>query len=533
MDSLRTFVFNSKASTDKRKLEGVITWSRALGFDTKIKAATEEGLPELNITNPESVTVPSVALKHIYRYCQSKKVEPMMFILRDLSEDIKQNPDVQRWIRECFWKLRETKCVLVLIQPALEIPSNLEKEIAIMDFATPDTAKYRSFFNKYIKSKQNVENKLSEKQVDQLCKSMSGLTTFEAQHILPEITEKYKVIDSRAIPYAVSKKKENLRKGKLLEYIDDNTSLEDIGGLDLLKEYLEECADSVSAEAIKFGIRTPRGFLSFGPPGVGKTAIAKAAANILGWPLIRWDIGQMFGQFVGQSEQRTRLVIKMLEQYAPAVVLLDELDKFLSGMKGGGGDSGVGSRVFGSILTFMSDTKAPLFFVGTANSINLPPEVLRKGRWDELFYVPLPDKTERRQIFKIHLRKVNREPKDYKTLTLAKNTDKFSGAEIASVVQAGLKKAFHEKAEDLTMAHLLAAIAETKPIATTMSEEINAIHDFASTRARAASSGTNLATSKTVINDNDSDDSGYFSSSDEVSDDDEETVITDDDIEDK
>ena len=102
MDSLRTFVFNSKASTDKRKLEGVITWSRALGFDTKIKAATEEGLPELNITNPESVTVPSVALKHIYRYCQSKKVEPMMFILRDLSEDIKQNPDVQRWIRECF-----------------------------------------------------------------------------------------------------------------------------------------------------------------------------------------------------------------------------------------------------------------------------------------------------------------------------------------------------------------------------------------------------------------------------------------------
>ena len=493
-----------------RVLQTMYLWSRALGFNKTIEVlATREGESDVTF-KPDATKSPIQALNVILKYIRSKSSPATMFILRDLNEDLERNAEVQRLLREIFFHAEATKHVIVLLQPDFTVVGALEKEITLLDFAVPSVEEHREFFNEYVDA-QKIEDKLTDEQKDQYFATLAGLTTFEANHLIMEMAfENHGVIDASLLEYAKMKKKENIRKGKLLEYIDTNISINDIGGADLLKKFLEKEADATTTGARAFGINPPKGIILFGPPGTGKTQFAKATASALNMPLISWNIGKMFGNLVGQSESTTRQTIKQLEHYAPAVVLLDEIDKYLGGLKGSSGDSGVGSRVLGTILSFMSDTTAPLFFVATSNSINLPPEILRKGRWDEMFFVPLPGAKARRQIFRIHLRKVGRDPKNFNIKELAAKTKRYSGAEIEQAIQEALKHAYHEGDEDINDVHILEAIGETKPMAETMREELNALQEFAKTRARSASSDKFMDFKK-PIDTQDDDDSPFVS----------------------
>jgi SpoVK/Ycf46/Vps4 family AAA+-type ATPase len=491
-----------------RVLANRYIWSRAKGFNKTIKIeSSREGEEDVTFA-PEQTKSPVAALMLIYRYIRSKNTPATMFIMRDLNEDLERNADVQRLLREIFFYGESTKHVLVLMQPDFNIVGALEKEITLLDFAVPSVEEHKEFYKEYVEA-QKIEDKLTDEEREQYFAGLAGLTRFEANHLIMEMAyEKQGVIDSSLLEYAKNKKKENIRKGKLLEYVDTNITINDIGGADLLKQFLEKEADATTPAARAFGINPPKGIILFGPPGTGKTQFAKATANALNMPLIAWNIGKMFGGLVGQSESTTRQTIKQLENYAPAVVLLDEIDKYLGGLKGSSGDSGVGSRVLGTILSFMSDTTAPLFFVATSNSINLPPEILRKGRWDEMFYVPLPSIKARRQIFRIHLRKVGRDPKQFNVKELALNSKLFSGAEIEQAIQEALKHAYHEGDEDITDVHILKALEETRPIAETMREEMSALQKFANERARSASSSKDFEY-KTEENSEDDTDSPF------------------------
>jgi ATP-dependent Zn protease len=502
-----------KASDNRKKVRQIAVWDRAEGWynaltglapEFKIPRSSNQAERTFDVSPNAIANVRNITLQldNILQYISAQNTKITMFVFLDLENkhDL-ENPINQRFLKRIAQKIRGTSHTVIMIQPSISIPSSLEKEVTMLDFATPSRADHEEMFNDIIEGhKDNVTLNMSNDGKESLYKSMTGLSSAEYPHMLAEaIVQNNLVVDDNLISLMAEKKKANIRKGGFLQSVDVDETMDDIGGLDNLKKYLEECKLAFTADAGKYGITTPKGFLSVGPPGAGKTMCAKATASVLRLPLIRFDISAVFNSLVGSSEKNISRVQKQLEQNAPAVVLIDEIDKAIAGLKGGGGDSGVGSRILGSLLQFMNDTRAPLFFVGTANSIALPPEILRKGRWDELFFIDLPTAKERRQIFRIHLRKIGRDPKKFDTKQLALLTSQFSGAEISNVIQQGLRKAYYDNADEVQTSHIVEAISQVKPLAKTMKSEIDEIRKFAEDRTRKASSEKEEFSSRTKI----------------------------------
>jgi SpoVK/Ycf46/Vps4 family AAA+-type ATPase len=487
--------------TREKRIRRMYVWDRAEGYRDYLTMKYKPILqipsePELNRSaqacpQDNILVVRQIVpqLSFILDYVSASGTEPTCWVLLDIGDDIRNNV-VERLLKRISQVIRGTPHMLILLQQAIQIPANLEKEILLLDYAVPGRNQYHEILSEIIRKRKNViKDEMDEEQKEMLYRSLSGLTTQETPHVLAHAIVQTKLrLNDDVTRLVGEKKKENIRKSGLLEIIDTDETIKDVGGLDNLKAYLEECKLAFSSKSEEFGIKPPKGFLAVGPPGSGKTMCAKATAGVLGLPLIRFDVANVFAAHVGASEKNIAKVQRTLEQFAPAVVLIDEIDKALAGLKGGGGDSGVGARVLGSLLTFMNDTKSALFFVGTANSISLPPEILRKGRWDELFFVDLPQESERQEIFQIHLRRVNRKPKNFDLKKLAKRTDHFSGAEISNAIQQGLRKAFVSQAKELTTEHILLALEDIKPLAKTMEDEIRNTREFASNRTRMASS---------------------------------------------
>ena len=261
----------------------------------------------------------------------------------------------------------------------------------------------------------------------------------------------------------------------------------DVGGLDVLKEWLDNRGNAFSSSARDFGLPYPKGVLIIGIPGTGKSLISKAIGSAWSMPVLRLDVGSLFGSFIGQSEANMRKALKTAEALAPCVLWIDELEKSLGGSSGGT-DSGTTARVFGSFLNWMQEKSDPVFVVATANDVSqLPPEMLRKGRFDELFFVDLPSREDRNEIFKIHLSLRGRDPSDYEVEELGLASDQFSGAEIESVVVDGLYRAFSVNRE-LHKNDMLRSIMDTVPLAKTMGSKIESLRKWAKTRARFATS---------------------------------------------
>jgi SpoVK/Ycf46/Vps4 family AAA+-type ATPase len=295
----------------------------------------------------------------------------------------------------------------------------------------------------------------------------------------------HKRFDIDDIPEILMEKEQIIRKSGILEFYATSDNFGDVGGLDELKSWLGARIQAFSEQARKKHLPPPKGILLVGVPGCGKSLCAKAVASEWGKPLLKFDMGKIYGMYLGESEANLRKAIQVAESVSPAILWIDEIEK---GLAGGAGDSGVSQRILGTLLTWMEEKTSPVFVVATANQIaGLPPELLRKGRIDEIFFVDLPNKEERMEIFNVHLSKRNRNPMDFDLEKLVGEADGFSGAEIEQVIIAALFDSFH-KGVEMDTDIISNSIRKTIPLSVSMSESITRLRNWASTRCRFATS---------------------------------------------
>jgi len=416
--------------------------------------------------------------------------DPSLVVLKDFHPYL-NDPVVVRSLRELAHQLKTTYTTVVLLSPVLNIPVELEKDASVLDVPLPtfhDLGQLLREILATLRKNNRVAVQLDRGQGEQLIKAALGLTLSEAENAFAKAVATDSRLDVDDIQLILEEKRQVIRKSGLLEYYPAEESLAGIGGLDNLKRWLNSRTSAFGEAARQFGLPEPKGLLLLGVQGCGKSLTAKAIAAQWRLPLLRLDIGRIFSGLVGSSEENLRRAIRVAESVAPVVLWIDEIEKGLSGIGSSGmTDSGVTARIFGALLTWLQEKTAPVFVVATANRIeSLPPELLRKGRFDEIFFVDLPASGERKEIFDIHLRRRRRDPAVYDSAELARMAENFSGAEIEQAVVAGLYHAFAAKVE-LGQAHLRDAIGETVPLATTMKEEIDRLRSWARPRTRPAS----------------------------------------------
>lgn len=408
-------------------------------------------------------------------------------LLRDLQLHLDQSdPMLVRRIKDILRVAKGNGHTLVLLGCRLKLPPELEHEITHVDFNLPGSAQLGTVLDGIVKSAKlkNVHDVVRESALQ----SALGLTTTEAENAFALSVVETKGIDHKII---AREKARTLRKNGLVEVVEATTSLEDIGGLGLLKDWLQRRAGAFSESAKAYGLPAPKGLLIVGIPGTGKSLTAKATAGAFGLPLLRLDMGRVFGGIVGQSEANLRSVIQTAEAIAPCVLWIDEIEKGFSGSQSSGStDGGTSSRVFGSFLSWMQEKDKPVFVVATANDVSkLPPEFLRKGRFDELFFVDLPDALERAQIWDIVIKRHGRRPTDYDTVVLARACEQFTGAEIEAVFIDAMHDAYAEGKEPGPK-EILEAMTNTVPLAQLMDGQISALRHWAKGRAREAAART-------------------------------------------
>ncbi len=417
--------------------------------------------------------------------------DPGIWVLRDFHPFLKDIAVVRR-LREVAFALQPSQKTILLLGPVLKIPPELEKEITVVDFALPSAGEIGKLLGEIERSAaQNelVTVDLNRRERDQLVRACQGLTSTEASNAIAKaMIEAGGRLDGGAIEAVAAEKRQIIRKSGLLEYYAGGDRLDDVGGLATLKEWLRKRVRAFSDSARAFGLPAPKGILLVGVQGCGKSLVAKSVANAWRLPLLRMDVGRLFDSLVGSSEENLRKAIQVAESVAPVVLWVDEIEKGFSGVESSrSSDAGTTARVFGSFITWLQEKQAPVFVIATANAVHhLPPELVRKGRFDEIFFVDLPDATERTDIWRIHLLKRSRNPDDFDLGSLAMASDGLSGAEIEQAIIAALYDAFDEN-RPLTMDDLLTVLNETIPLSRMMEEEIAGLRGWASQRARGAS----------------------------------------------
>ncbi len=411
-------------------------------------------------------------------------------LLRDLQLHMEQtDPMLVRRLKDILRVAKANGHALILLGCRLKLPPELEHEITHVDFSLPDPARLGSVLDGIIRSAKlkNVHEVVRESALQ----SALGLTTTEAENAFALSVVETKGIDHKVV---AREKARTLKRNGLVEVVEATTSLEDIGGLGLLKDWLVRRSGAFSESAKAYGLPAPKGLLIVGIPGTGKSLTAKATAGAFGLPLLRLDMGRVFGGIVGQSEANLRSVIQTAEAIAPCVLWIDEIEKGFSGSKSSGStDGGTSSRVFGSFLSWMQEKTKAVFVVATANDVSkLPPEFLRKGRFDEMFFVDLPDVQERAQIWDIVIKRHGRRPTDYDTVVLSRACEQFTGAEIEAVFIDALHEAYAEGKEPGAK-EILEAMTHTVPLAQLMDGQIAALRQWSKGRAREAASRTTSA----------------------------------------
>lgn len=411
-------------------------------------------------------------------------------LLRDLQLHMEQSdPVLVRRLKDTLRVAKANGHALILLGCRLKLPPELEHEITHVDFSLPDPARLGSVLDGIIRSAKlkNVHEVVRESALQ----SALGLTTTEAENAFALSVVETKSIDHKVV---AREKARTLKRNGLVEVVEATTSLEDIGGLGLLKDWLVRRSGAFSESAKAYGLPAPKGLLIVGIPGTGKSLTAKATAGAFGLPLLRLDMGRVFGGIVGQSEANLRSVIQTAEAIAPCVLWIDEIEKGFSGSKSSGStDGGTSSRVFGSFLSWMQEKTKAVFVVATANDVSkLPPEFLRKGRFDEMFFVDLPDVQERSQIWDIVIKRHGRRPTDYDTVVLARASERFTGAEIEAVFIDAMHEAYAEGKEPGAK-EILEAMTHTVPLAQLMDGQIAALRQWSKGRAREAAGNTTAA----------------------------------------
>jgi SpoVK/Ycf46/Vps4 family AAA+-type ATPase len=413
--------------------------------------------------------------------------ERTIFLLKDYHLFLQDpNPIIVRKLKDVLLEGKTKQKPLIIVGCRLVLPPELEREITVVEFALPGKAALSHVLDGIVES-AGIKD-LSPKRRDQAIDAACGLTTIEAENAFALSYAQTRTIEASVV---AREKAQAVKKSGLLEIIETRESLDSIGGLDAMKDWLLKRRHAFTQRAVDYGLPPAKGLLIIGIAGTGKSLSAKVTARVFGVPLLKLDAGRLYGGLVGQSEANLRSVIQTAEAIAPCCLWLDELDKGLAGSKSSGStDGGTSARVLGSLLSWMQEKTAPVFVVATANDVSqLPPELLRAGRWDALFFVDLPNMDERQAIWSIQIRKHGRNPADFDPGQLAWASDGLTGSEIEAVFVEALYDAFDRDTEptDLDIARVL---TDFVPLSKTMAESITALRTWATGRARCATSPT-------------------------------------------
>ncbi|MBD2390227.1 MULTISPECIES: AAA family ATPase [Aphanizomenon] len=462
-----------KVSQEIKPQRRVYVWTVTHGI-------VEYGQPR-NTTQHNTVS-PEAAIDWIIR-----QKEPSIFILKDLHPFI-DAPATNRSLRDAIASFKGMQKNIILMSPVQQVPIELEKEVVVLDFQLPDMAELNKVLTAH--QEQNRGRRLTTEAREKLLRAALGLTKDEAEKVYRKAQVTTGQLTENEVNIVLSEKKQLIRRNGILEYLEEDETIDAVGGLEELKTWLTQRSNAFTERAREYGLPQPKGMLILGVPGCGKSLIAKTTSRLWGLPILRLDMGRVYdGSMVGRSEANLRNALKTAESISPTILFIDELDKSFAG-SGGSGDSdgGTSNRIFGSFLTWMQEKKSPVFVMATANRVErLPGEFLRKGRFDEIFFVDLPTPEERQDIFGIHLTKRREDIARFDLGQLAKMSDGFSGAEIEQAVVAAMYEAFAQDRE-FTQLDIIAALKSTLPLSRTMQEQVTALRDWARQRARPAAS---------------------------------------------
>ncbi|BDA39285.1 stress-responsive protein Ycf46 [Candidatus Atelocyanobacterium thalassae] len=416
----------------------------------------------------------------------NRKNEPGIFIFKDLHPFI-SDASVVRSLRDAIISFKGCKKSIIIISPVQQIPIELEKDIVVLDFNFPNLKDLDQVLSKQL-NQIRTSSEISTSSREKLLYAALGLTKDEAEKVYRKAYVQAGKLTEAEVDIILSEKKQQIRRNGILEYIEQDETIKAVGGLEELKKWLKQRSDAFTERAREYGLPQPKGMLILGVPGCGKSLIAKTTSRLWGLPLLRLDLGRIYDSAVGRSEANLRNALKTAESISPAILFIDELDKAFAGAGGSGeSDGGTSSRIFGSFLTWMQEKTSPVFVMATANRVErLPGEFLRKGRFDELFFVDLPTFEEREAIFNIHLNKRRSNISHFDIKQLVTISDGFSGAEVEQAIIAAMYEAFAE-GRDFSQLDIIAAIKSTLPLSRTMTEQVAALRDWARQRARPAS----------------------------------------------
>jgi len=471
---------------EEERAEGAIaeiaeqTGSKPLYVWTVTHGITEYGNPQ---QAPQRNTVsPEAAIEWVIR-----QKEAGIYIFKDLHPFI-DSPATTRWLRDAIASFKGTDKIIIVMSPVQQVPVELEKEVVVLDYPLPDVEELDEVLSKQLE--QTNHPPLDPNVREKLLRATLGLTRDEAEKVYRKVYVSSQRFTEQEVDVVLSEKKQLIRRNGILEYLEQDESLDNIGGLEELKGWLRQRSEAFTDKARDYGLPQPKGMLILGVPGCGKSMAAKTTARLWGLPLLRLDMGRIYdGSMVGRSEANLRNALKTAESISPAILFIDELDKAFSASAGSSdSDGGTSNRIFGSFLTWMQEKESPVFVMATANRVErLPGEFLRKGRFDEIFFVDLPNTQERGDIFRIHLQKRRSDISRFNIEELAKLSEGFSGAELEEALIAAMYDAFAQDRE-FTQLDIIAALKSTLPLSQTMTEQVNALREWAHQRARPASS---------------------------------------------
>ncbi|WP_158606948.1 AAA family ATPase [Paenibacillus ginsengarvi] len=480
LETIKFVAENSELIKTKRQ---VFTWS-LLHADGKYDRCTDSPAKDLLsfLSHIEQSTVPSV------------------FVIMDIHYFFTDNSVVHELVRglkmiQPYVKRAKEPINIIFLSATAVFPRELEKEVSVIDFPLPSRNEIEQVLDSMIEANEQmagIQIDLDADDKERLVQAALGLTLGEAENAYALAMVKDGRLSKDDVDIVLEEKRQIIKRSNLLEYIGAGIQLDEVGGLDQLKSWLGKRNGSWSEQAVQYGLTAPKGVLLTGVPGCGKSLVAKAVSSLWKLPLLRLDVGKLFGMWIGTSEANIRSAIQTAEAIAPCVLWIDEIEKGFRGVNSSG-DSGAASRVFGTFLTWMQEKTKMVFVIATANDIsNLPPEMMRKGRFDEIFFVDLPNREERKQIVRLHLHKrLKRQVEPSIVQEIVEQTEGFSGAELEQVIVSGFFEAFAER-RVVVLDDILLAIRSTVPLSVTQAERIQQLRSWAEMRAIPATSKENL-----------------------------------------
>ena len=445
----------------------LLMWSVSAGVQDALLAG---GPPIPNTEDPVAGLVHFAGLRS----------KPLCVTL-DLVSHLKKDRAL-RVLRNLIHQLGQTGSQLIMIDHNANVPEVIRAYATKFETSLPEEDELEELVRDTLRRfhrEKPIEVEISRRSWQTIIRNLRGLTRRQAEHIIIDCVAEDRRFDESDINTILARKRQAIHGGGLLQYVETPVDLDEIGGLRRLKAWLRQRQNALTESAVEFGLSAPRGVLMLGVQGAGKSLCAKAIATAWQRPLLRMDVGALYDRYVGESERRLRDSLRQAGMMAPIILWIDEIEKAFASAASRSTDGGLSQRMFGTLLTWMQEHEEPVFLVATANDIEaLPPELLRKGRFDEIFFVDLPRKETRTIIFAIHLKKRKRDPAKFDLNALAETAEGYSGAEIEQAVASALHDAFEAKAE-LDTERVLKALKTSPPLSVTMAERVAALRDWA------------------------------------------------------